>query len=346
MLTIFTSVVITLFGTIFVRQLLEFMNTPDDIIDDSCTYLFIIFCGITTTMIYNFYAEMMRALGNSKRPFIYLIISCFLNIILDLIFILVFKMGVGGVALATVISQALSAMLACIYCIRSIDYFRIKWSDIRFDLSISKACLRIGIPNAFLNVLITIGTLILQGVTNSIGTIYIAAISGGAKITTILTSPYFAISSGLSVFVSQNHGAGNIPRAKSGVNSTIKCMLLLNTAIFAIALICSNMLMRMVVGDNPEVITLGAKYTIINTLFAYSLIPLLCYKSTIQAFGRPFFPTVSGILEMVIRLLTAIYMTKYFGFYGIILTDPFTWVGTCIFFIIAYRYEIKKIECT
>lgn len=344
LLTLCLSTFITITGTVFVRQLLSFMNTPDDIIDDSCKYLFIIFCGMTSTMLYNFFAEMMRALGNSKRPFIYLMVACFVNIGLDILLISVFGMGVEGAAVATVTSQTISAILGGLYCHRSIGYFKIRLSDIKFDFGILKQCMRIGIPNAMLNGIIMLGVLILQIVTNSIGTTYIAAYSSASKIVSILTVPFYGFVTAMCVFISQNYGAGNISRAKNAVWQVMKLMLTANILVVLIAVFCSKFIIGMMVGDSSEVIALASRYTIINAIAAFSLIPIIVYKGALQAFGKPFLPTVSGFLEVAARLLVAVYFTKKFGFLGIILTDPITWFVTCLFFVITYNIEIRKIK--
>lgn len=343
-LTLSVSVIITVFGTLFVKRLLLLMNTPADIIDDSCKYLFVVFCGITTTMLYNFFAEMMRALGNSKRPFIYLMIACGINIILDFTLIAGFGMGVEGAALATVISQATSAVLCGIYCHSSIVYYRINFKEFKVDFAVIKECLRIGIPNALLNAIITLGVIILQVVTNTIGTTYIAAYSAASKIISIATVPFFAITTAMNVFVSQNYGAGNIQRAKAGITQTIKFMMILNTLIVIIALTFSTFIIRFMIGNDADIIELAKKYIIVNAVAVYALVPLIALKGGMQAFGKPFFPTISGFLEVATRLFVSVYFTEKFGFTGIILTDPVTWFVTCIFFVVVYKFEINKIK--
>jgi len=213
-LTIAISLVLTVAGVVFAKDILRLIDTPADIIDESTGYLEIIFAGISTTLLYNFTAEMMRAVGNSKRPFVYLVIASILNIILDIWFIAGFGWGVRGAAAATILAQAISAILGFVYIARSVDYYKFSIKRLEPDKKIMMECLRIGMPSALLNGVIFLGTIIMQYVTNGFGTEHVAAYSGANTMSNFLLCSIYAVSSAFSVFVSQNYGACRLDRIK------------------------------------------------------------------------------------------------------------------------------------
>ena len=335
---------LTLLCTVFTKPMLRLMNTPDDIIGESHTYLFVLFAGITATMLYNFACEIMRALGNSKRPFVYLLFSSVVNIVLDLLFIIVFKMGVAGAALATVLAQVVSAVLCGVYMCRSIDYFKTEKSDIRVDFKVCGECFRIGIPAATLSMVIMSGLIIKQAFLNGIGTDCIAAYSAASKIESIYTIPLYSLVSAMMVFIAQNYGAGDLKRVKLGIRHTMGIMFAINGVAIAVSLITSKLFVGMIVGDAGEnIIYNGTLYVNIHVLFMLVLVPLIVYKGALQALGRTLFPTISGFLEVAARLIVVMVFTRLYGFTGILLTDPITWTVTCVFFIVTYNIEIRKV---
>lgn len=343
-ITLVISLIATMFGTLLVNELLALINTPADIIESSADYLRIIFAGISTTMLYNFSGEMLRALGNSRKPFFYLIIACVVNIILDFVFILGFGWGVKGAAAATVAAQALSAVLCMTYTFRSVEYFRFRLAELRPEIKVIGECLHIGIPNSLLNGVILVGIIIMQTVTNSFGTDYVASYSGSNTVTNLLIAPVYAFAATLAVFSAQNYGAGNLTRVKKGVNETMRLLFAVYVALSVLSIFVSKPLLTALYGYGEATAKNAALLMNIKLCTIFFLIPLVFYKAVLQALGKPLFPTLSGFLEITVRYVVATQITKAFGFLGVALTDPITWIITCVFFIITYRYEFKKLE--
>lgn len=335
---------LTLFGTLFARRILELMNTSPELIDDATIYLTMMFAGISTTVLYNFFCEMLRAIGNSKLPLVFLIIASVIHIGLNYLFMLVFKLHVAGAALSTALSQGMATLMCFVYLYRATPYFKVKRKDFRFEKSVARECLKVGVPMAGVNFVVNFGVLILQFVTNGIGTEYVAAYSGASKIGYIYTAPIFGFASALAVFASQNFGAGNMPRIKSGIKRTLAVLFGINTVILAFSCVFSKYILRFVVGDNQTAVESGTLYLTVRLLSAYALIPAACIKNILPAMGRTLSPSVSSFIEIAIRFVSPILLVANLGFVGVPLTDGLTWAALAIFFIAVYPYEMRKIS--
>lgn len=338
------GLLITFFGVVSARGILKVMNTGEELMNEATIYLIGIFSGIITTMLYNFFCEMMRAAGNSKMPLVFLAFASALHIGLNYLFMLTFKMGVLGAALSTVLSQGVSVVLCFIYMYKTIPYFKIERSDVRFDFKIIKECLKVGIPMATVNFVVNFGVLILQFVTNGIGTEYVAAYSGASKLGYIYTAPIFGFATAMAVFASQNLGAGNLNRIKAGMRKVILLLFGVNACVLIFSLLCSRTILRFIVGDAENVITSGNLYLTIRLLSGFVLIPAACYKTALPAVGRTLSVTISGFVEVAIRFVSPILLVQNLGFVGVPLTDTLTWAVLALFFIIAYPLEMKKVK--
>lgn len=335
---------ITFFGVTSARTILKLMNTSSELINESTIYLTGIFSGIITTMLYNFFCEMMRASGNSKMPLIFLIFSSVLHIGLDYLFMLTFKIGVIGAAMSTVLSQGISAFLCFVYMYKTIPYFKIERQNVKFDFAIIKECLKVGIPMATVNFVVSFGVLILQFVTNGIGTEYVATYSSASQIGYIFTSPLSGFATATAIFVSQNLGAGKLDRIKSGIRKVILMLFGLNTCILVFSLLCSKTILRFIVGDAENVIALGNLYLTIRVSSGFMLIPAIVYKTSLPAMKRTLSVTISGFVEIAIRFISPILLVQNLGFVGVPLTDTLTWTVLALFFIVAFPLEMKKVK--
>lgn len=345
MITIFLCVVFTFAGVFLANDMLELMNTPDKIFHDAHSYLVTVLAGFTTTMLYNFFGELMRALGNSKRPFMYLFISSVINIVLDLLFVGVFGMGVFGAAFATVIAQAVSAVLCFVYMYRSVDVFRISLKEFVFHKATAFECLRIGVPAMILQVAVMSGLIIKQAFLNDIGTDFIAASSAASKLVNLFNIPTNGFVLAMAVYVAQNYGAKDFKRIRLGIRQTLIITYAVDIFLLVFSLVASKYIIAFMVGSQETtVITNGRLYVNIHMFASLALIPLVTFKCALQSLGRPLFPTISGFVEVGIRLMSVVWLVKYMGYVGIALTDPFTWFVTGLFFVIVYTFEIKKVQ--
>lgn len=335
---------ITVLGTLFSGKIVSLMNTAPELEEEATIYLTVIFSGIITTMLYNFFCEMMRAVGNSKVPLVFLAISSALHIGLNYLFMGFFKTGVRGAAVSTVLSQGIAAVLCFLYMYKKVKWYKIRRNDFKFDFKIIFECLKVGIPMAMVNFVVNFGTMVLQFVTNGIGTQYVAAYSGASKIGYIYTSPIMGFATALAVFVSQNFGAGNMQRIKKGLKQTVILIFGINTAVLIFSFLCSSTILKFMVGDEQSVISSGNLYLTVRVLAGYMLIVAAVCKSVLPAMGRTFYVTVSGFLEVAIRCISPILLVENLGFIGVPLSDAFTWSVLAAFFVIVYPLEMRKVN--
>ena len=228
LLTFGLAVLISVLGAVFADEMLKIMNTPEQIMDSASRYLRIIFIGMIFSVLYNFFCEMMRAVGNSRMPLVFLLISSLIHIVLILIFLFVFSMGVVGAALSTVLSQLCAALLCYVYIRLKLPHFRISADILKPERAVMAECLKIGIPMAVTNFVVMFGGIILSFVTNGIGMEYVAAYTCASRVGYIVTTPIFGFATALAVFTAQNMGSGNLARIKEGIKKTAKQMKLKN----------------------------------------------------------------------------------------------------------------------
>lgn len=342
-ISLLISLIITCFGILFSRNILLLLNTPMEIIDDANLYLKIIFAGISSSVFYNFLCEMLRALGNSRQPLIFLFFSSVIHIIFIFIFIYGFHLGVIGAALSTVISQFIAVFMTWHYIKKKVPYFHISLKNLKPDLTILKECLHIGIPMAVTNFVVTFGVIILSFITNGIGVEYVTAYSCASKIGYIITTPIFGFATAVSVFASQNLGAGKISRIKEGVRKVSLLVSFINVILFLIFFVASRPLLSLLIKDNPVAVDAGVSYLFIRCSAMFILTFAAIYKNVLTALGKPFFPTMSGFLEIAVRYIIPITLSQLLGFISVPLTDAATWLMLAIFLTPAYIYEIRKL---
>lgn len=344
MLSVCASVIAAVLGIVFNNQLMSLLNTPLELREQGGAYIRVIYMGLPTTMLYNFFGEMLRATGNSKKPFMYLVIASAINIILDLFFICVLKTGVWGAGLATVISQAVSAVLCYINLTRSSMYFRFNKKDIYFEKDVISAVAKVGLPASFLNIVILSGVFVLQRFTNGFGTELIAANSAAARVVGIFVIPIYSYGSGISVFVAQNFGAGQYDRIKQGVRSILGLLWVYSVLILIISQIITPFIIKYIISDTPVVVEWGNKVVTSNIMGYFGLSYLIVTKSTLNALSRPFMGTIQGVADVLIRISVVIIGTKYFGFWGIAFGDSATWMIGAVIFIFMLMIENRKIN--
>jgi putative MATE family efflux protein len=344
-ISMIVTIILTTISTILAKPILEIMNTPVEIIDDAYNFVFIIFIGIIASMFFNFFSNIIRALGDSRTPLIYLVVACILNIILEFGFILIFKMGVRGAALATVIAQGVSALLCIWYIKRNLPILKLKKSDLKISKDVFIEHVKMSLPMGFQASIIAIGAIVLQFALNSLGAVSVAAYTAAQKIDTIAIQPMMSFGITMATYTAQNYGAGKIERIKEGVR---KCILISVTFSIIVGLIntfAGYFLTGIFVGfDQKEVISLSQIYLTSNGLCYFLLSLLFIYRYTLQGLGQSFIPTVAGIMELLMRTFAAIMLSKPLGFLGASLANPLAWLGACIPLISAYYIVLKKIN--
>lgn len=337
------TVIITLLTVLLCRNVLKWMQTPSNIVEEAYAYLIVIFWGIPAIFLYNIVAAIIRSLGDSKTPVLFLVLASFLNIVLDLFFIINLKMGVAGAAWATVLSEGISGVCCLLYMIKKFDILHIQKGEWTPDAHMMGTLCGMGIPMGLQYSITAIGSVILQRATNSLGSMAVASVTAAARIGGFLGCPFEAMGNTMATYGGQNVGAKKLERIGAGLKECIK----LGIGYSLIALLISIFLGRplallFVDGAEAEIIGNVQLYLIINTS-GYCLLALVnIIRFLIQGMGFSRFAILAGVLEMVARSLVAFLLVPQIGFVGTCLGDPMAWIFADIFLIPAY-FHVKKV---
>ena len=319
-------VVLTVIGVLALRPILLLIRTGDEILDASLLYGYIIFGGLTVTAAYNLCSGILRALGDSHTPFVAIIVSSGVNIALDGILIFGFRTGVEGAAYATIFSQALSAFI-CYRKLRGIDMIRLCREDFRNDTGTYRELLRNGLPMAYMNSLIAIGCMIVQGFINNLGVVYTSAYSACSRYLNLFILPGVTVGFAVSTFTGQNYGAKKPERIREGIRFC--ALLLILFYLLTVAVVCpfAETLAGAMLNES-ETIRLTAVYLriIAFSLFLANFIFLL--RNCVQGMGHPLIPMCSGIAEMVLRIPIIMYFLPRAGFQVAAWAEVAAWVGS------------------
>lgn len=342
-ISICMALIFTILAVALVHPLLKLLQTPEEVIADAEKYLRIIFLGIPVTILFNLLSNIIRALGDSRTPLYFLILASVVNIILDFVLILGGKMGVEGAALATVIAQLFSSV-CCIFLIwKKMPILWIKKEDFKMPWGYLQRYLNLALPMGFQSSIIAIGSLILQYALNGFGTTAVAAYTAAQKIDSIATMPMCSFGNAMATYVGQNYGAKQFERIKKGVN---QCILMSGSFSIIMGIINvtqgSKLAMLFVGEGESEVIKLSQVFLSISGSLYLALALLFIYRSSLQGMGNSFFPMCSGFIELAMRAIGALVLSKVLGFAGACLSSPLAWVGAAIPLAIVYYRTINK----
>lgn len=345
LLSLVITILLTLISMLTARSILTAMHTPPEIIEDAYSYIIVIYGGIAAAMFFNLFSNVIRALGDSRTPLIFLAIACGLNIILDLTLIIVFKMGVAGAAWATIISQMVSAILCYCYIQVKLPILKLKRSDWKISKFILWKHIRVALPMGFQASIIAIGAIVLQFALNNLGAEAVAAYTAAQKIDGIAILPMMSFGITMSTYVAQNYGANNILRIRQGVRQCCIMSIAFSIAIAIINIVAGRSLTALFVGTTQhEVISQAHAYLVINGVPYFILALLFIFRYTLQGLGQSFVPTVAGFMELFMRIFAAIILSKHLGFVGASMANPLAWIGACVPLGIAYFITMKRLE--
>ena len=342
-LCIAASVVLTIATVALTRPMMQLMQTPDDIIDGAVIYIGWIFAGIPFIFLYNMVAAIMRALGDSKTPLYFLILTSALNIGLDLLFVIPFKFGVFGAALATDISQVISGVLSFIYLCRKFDVLKMQKDDLAFS---KKACVRlmgIGVPMGLQCSITAIGSVIMQWAVNMLGS---TAVAAAGKTQNLLTVPLESVGTAMATYAGQNLGASRMDRVRKGTNSAMLIILVYGLASAFILHFTDVQIMGLFLDTAKEVdiVAMGREYLFWNSVFFVPLGALIVWRYTIQGLGFSSLAMLAGVAEMIARTAVAIILVPILGYFGAELANPAAWVAACLFLYPAYRWTCRQLD--
>ena len=342
-LAVIFSAVMTVFTVAFCRPILQLMQTPENIIDDAYTYIVIIFAGIPATYLYNLVSGVIRSMGDSKTPLIFLALAAFVNIGLDLLLIIVFPMGVAGAALATVISQAFSGIACVIYSKRKFEILHTDEEERKVNKGYMKTLCGMGVPMGLQYSITAIGSVILQSAVNTLGSNAVASMTAGSKIGMFFCCPYDALGSTMATYGGQNVGAKKLDRLSGGLKAAGILGIGYSILAFVVLWLCGNQLaMFFVESAQAEVIANVRLFLVCNSAFYIPLAFVNIVRFLIQGMGYSKFAILAGVFEMAARTLVGFVFVPMFGYSAACFASPVAWIFADCFLFPAYFHVLKK----
>lgn len=332
------AVIMSLLAILFARPILQLLKTPPSILNDATTFLSIISGGMLAVAAYNGISFMLRALGDSKTPLYFLITSCILNVLLDLIFVLIFGLGVAGTACATVISQAFATFGCILFAVKKNPYFKLKAKHFKINWPIILKCIRIGIPVAIQHSMIAFSLVALQRVINSFGETAVAAFTGISRIEQLVQQPFNSLGAAMATFAGQNMGANKLDRVKQSYHKSILIVAVLSIIFLFSAQFGGRAIMQIFV-DDPAVIKLGATGIKISSCFYFALGMIYITRGLLNGTGDAIYSMINGFIEVAGRVgfSSCLAMIPALGVWSLWATTGLTWFITAIASIIRYK---------
>ena len=339
------SVLIAIITSIYCDDILRMMQTPENIFEGAYDYLLVTFIGVPCTFFYNLLSCIIRALGDSKTPFWFLLFSTVLNIVLDLFCILVLGWGVLGAAIATVISQGVSALLCYFYMYRHFAILKGTANDKKFRPQLARTLLYIGVPMGLQFSITAIGSIMLQSANNALGTACVAAFTAAVRIKMFFLCAFESIGIAMATYSGQNFGAGKPERIWLGIKASALMMMVYAVFTFIVLRFGSEKLSLMFVdASETEILKNTVLFLNVASMF-FPILGLLCIlRYTIQGAGFTNLAMLSGVSEMIARTLVSIYAVPVFGFMAVCYGDPTAWIAADLFLVPAFIYVYRKLK--
>lgn len=327
------------------RSLLLLMETPAEIIDGAQDFISIVFAGLTIFLVLYLQNCLIRSLGDSTTPTIFLAVTLAINVALEPVAIFVLGWGIPGAALATVFSQAIGAVLFFVYIWWRVPALHTRWTDWKPDRVVLMAHLRMGLPMAFQASVIAFGAIILQVALNNLGAIPVAAYAATQKIDAVAVMPMLSFGYALAAYTAQNYGAQKYERIRMGVRACLKMSMAFAVGIGALLIAFGSHVLALFVGADAagaeEVIAYGETFLLVNGSTYVILALLLVYRNVLQGLGQSVIPTIAGAMELLMRAAAAIFLCTYLGFFGACLANPLAWIGAAVPVVLAYLWTEK-----
>lgn len=347
LLALLLSLAMTLLSTAAVPWLLDLLNTPEDIMEDARTYITIIFQGLFTNVFYNMASVFLRSVGNSKAPLFFLVFSACINVGLDLLCIIQFRMGVAGAALATVVSQGISVLLCILYIVQKVPVlvpWREDWKLYAYE---TREQLRMGVPMALQFSITASGIMIAQAAINLFGSTAAAAYTAASKVSMLLTQGCLSMGQTMATYAGQNFGKGDLGRIREGVKKALRMMALYSL----LAAVVLHYLLPFLTGfffsgdvDAASLLPWARTYGDIAMWFYLPLSMIFIYRNAMQGVGYALAPTLCGVIELAARGLTALVGMKTYSYAISAACDPMAWMAAGIFGWCAWQWVMRDLE--
>lgn len=337
--------ILTVVVCLLCRNILVWMRTPADIIDGSYSYIFWIFLGIPVTILYNLVAGIIRALGDSTTPVVFLILAALLNIVLDIVSVVMIGTGVEGPAIATVISQAVSGVLCLIYMKKKFAILHMEEGEWSPDFRYIGTLLSSGVPMGLQYSITAIGSVILQASVNELGSAAVASVTAGGKVNLFFTCPFDALGGTMATWAGQNVGAGKPERVHKGLMNA-----LLLGAVYSV-LACAflsffgkNVALLFLDSGEAEILTNAQTFLRVNSAAYLLLLCVNVFRFCIQGMGYSLFAILAGVFEMVARSIMGFGFVPKFGFFAVCFANPLAWLMADLFLIPAYALCLRRVK--
>ena len=337
------SVVMTVVTVLACHAILTFMKTPAVLFQDAYDYQVIIFWGIPFTILYNYASGIIRAIGDAKTPFYFLVLSTILNIFLDLFCIIYLKMGVSGAAVATVIAQAVSGVFCVVYMYRKYQLLRPKRSEMVPDRRKCRVMLGMGLPMGLQFSITAIGSVMLQSAVNMLGTVYVASYATALKLKSIFIGVCDALGNTMAVYCGQNLGAGRKDRIRAGIAASIKISVVLSVISMAILWTLTDKLALLFMdASNKQVIANVCLFMRCTSCF-YIVLYLLCiFRNSVQGMGASKTAMFAGLIEMTARTVSSLWLIPPLGYIMVCFTDQLAWGAATVFLVLVFRSIMRR----
>ncbi|HCD77700.1 MAG TPA: MATE family efflux transporter [Prevotella sp.] len=344
-LSVVFAAVITIVTCLLCSPILRMINTPQEIFSDAYTYLVLQFAAIPFTFGYNLLSSFIRALGNSKQPFYFLIFSSIANIVLDFFFIIVMRLGVAGAAIATLLAQAMSAWLCYTYIKKKMPLLIPQGEERRYDHRKAMTLLNNGVPMGLQFSITAIGSIMLQSANNALGTVYVAAFTASMRIKYLFTCVFENIGVAMATYCGQNIGARRLDRITLGIKSAIKIMLCYFVITMLLILpFAEEMMMLFVDHTETAIISNAAMFMRIACYFYPVLGLLVILRYSIQGLGYSNLSMMSGVMEMIARCGVSLWLVPALGFLGVCYGDPVAWVAANVFLVPCIIWLMRRLR--
>lgn len=342
-----SALLLLIFGQIFARPVLQLLNTPAEIMDWSLLYLRIMFLGIPVVMAYNLLATILRSLGDGQTPLNAMIVAAITNILLDLLFVLVFHWGIAGAAIATLIAQGVSGFY-CLQRIRKIEFMRLKRDHFELEASMAGRLLSLGSPMAAQNAIIAVGGMIIQGVVNGYGVAFIGGFTASNKLYGVLEIAATSYGYAMITYAGQNLGAGKIQRIRKGMGCATIVALATSLLISVMMLLFGSQIISAFISGKVEEVMeatkVGYTYLSIMSICLPFLYILHVTRSAVQGMGNTVLPMVSGIAEFIMRTGGVLLLPALMGENGIFAAEVLAWLGADLILVPSYFITLKRIS--
>lgn len=339
------SLVLTIFGVMFCRELLIAMDTPPEILDGAYDFISIIYGGVVMFIFLQMLTNLIRALGDSKMPTVIQATTLVINILLEPVAIIGLGLGIPGSAGATIVALTIGNILCLVYIKKRVPYLNVRREDFSFDKEFLIEHLRIGLPMGFQSSIIAIGAVVLQIALNGLGSVAVASFAAAHRVDGIAVMPMMSFGIAMAAYTAQNFGAKKFGRIVEGVKKCVlmSCSFSILVALFNIYL-GAEIIALFVGAEAVQVIEYGRLFLIVTSLSYWALALLFIFRFTLQGLGQSFVPTIAGIVELVMRIAAALILVKYLGFLGACLAAPMAWIGGLLPLAISFFFTAKKLR--